>query len=74
MKSQHLAEFVPLASECTEFLKEAAYKLTLSPRVIHRIIKLARTIADMEGKEKVDIPCLAESLQYRNRTFFVESE
>lgn len=74
MKSQHLAEFVPLAHECIEFLKEAAYKLTLSPRVIHRIIKLARTIADMEGKKNVDIPCLAESLQYRNRTFFVESE
>lgn len=74
MKSQHLSQFVPLDSACTEFLKEAAYKLTLSPRVIHRIIKLARTIADMEGKDLVDIPCLAESLQYRNRTFFVESE
>lgn len=74
MKSQHLVKFVPLDSVCTEFLKEAAYKLILSPRIIHRIIKLARTIADMEWKENVDIPCLAESLQYRNKTFFIESE
>jgi len=74
MKSQHLSKFVPLDSACADFLKEAAYKLTLSPRVIHRIIKLARTIADMEWKELVDISCLAESLQYRNRNFFVNSE
>lgn len=74
MKSHHLEIFIPLDAACTEFLTEAARKLTLSPRVIHRIMKLARTIADMEEKEQVDIACLAESLQYRNRTFFVESE
>ncbi|AHB41726.1 hypothetical protein P148_SR1C00001G0939 [candidate division SR1 bacterium RAAC1_SR1_1] len=74
MKSQHLSQFIPLDAACKEFLSEAAHKLTLSPRVIHRIMKLARTIADMEEKEQVDIACLAESLQYRNRTFFVESE
>lgn len=74
MKSQHLHKFVSLDIQCKDFLKEAAQKLTLSPRVIHRILKLARTIADMEFKESVDIPSLAEALQYRNKTFFVESE
>lgn len=72
MQSQHLSTFVYLDSSCTDFLTEASYKLTLSPRVVHRIIKLARTIADMESKKDVDVACLAEALQYRNRTFFVE--
>ena len=68
MKTQHLSQFIPLDSSCTEFLTEAAYKLTLSPRVVHRIMKLARTIADMENKLSVDIACLAEALQYRPST------
>lgn len=48
MHPKHLDEFVPLDSVCKEFLSQAAQKLTLSPRVVHRMIKLARTIADME--------------------------
>jgi predicted ATPase with chaperone activity len=42
--------------------------------VIHRIMKLARTIADMDGDETVWIKHLAESLQYRSKSLFVDME
>jgi len=72
--SKHIDKLIPLDTQTKEFLKDAARKLTLSPRVIHRTIKLARTIADMEGVEEVKIVHLAEALQYRNKTMFVDKE
>jgi len=48
MTSKHLDEFVPLDEACKVFLSQATQKLMLSPRVVHRMIKLARTIADMQ--------------------------
>lgn len=72
--SKHIDQLIPLDEKSKEFLKDAARKLTLSPRVIHRTIKLARTIADMESLENVEIVHLAEALQYRNKTMFVNQE
>ncbi|HCB52071.1 TPA: hypothetical protein DEP21_05945 [Patescibacteria group bacterium] len=48
MTSKDLDEFVPLNDACKSFLLQATQRLTLSPRVVHRIIKLARTIADIQ--------------------------
>jgi len=48
ISAKHIDKLIPLDTQVKEFLKDAARKLTLSPRVIHRTIKLARTIADME--------------------------
>jgi predicted ATPase with chaperone activity len=42
--------------------------------VVHRTIKLARTIADMQGKPEISVQNLAEAIQYRSRTMFVDSE
>jgi hypothetical protein len=39
----------------------------LSARAYHRILKLARTIADLSGSTTIDAPHLAEALQYRPR-------
>jgi magnesium chelatase family protein len=52
-------------------LKQAIKQLDLSPRVMHRIIKLARTIADIESSSTIEVAHLAEALQYRAKSMFV---
>ncbi|MBO4204373.1 hypothetical protein J5893_06295 [bacterium] len=53
MTPKELQELVPLGSGEKDFLLQAANTLNLSGRVLHRTIKLARTIADMNGEEKI---------------------
>ena len=72
MTPKDIDKFISLNSESKDFLSTAANKLTLSPRVIHRIIKLWRTIADMEWDNTLQVKHLAEAMQYRSKTMFVE--
>lgn len=51
--------------EALATLNKAGEKLHLSPRSYHRILRLARTIADLEGSEQLDTPHILEALQYR---------
>lgn len=48
------------------FLEDAIEKLRLSARAYSRILKLARTIADLEGSEKITLSHIAEALQFRS--------
>ncbi|HEY7092311.1 MAG TPA: hypothetical protein VH393_03985 [Ktedonobacterales bacterium] len=48
-------------------LRAAMQRLQLSARAFHRVLKLARTIADLAGAETIAAPHLAEALQYRPR-------
>jgi magnesium chelatase family protein len=48
-------------------LRAAAQRLQLSARAFHRVLKLARTIADLAGAETITAPHIAEALQYRPR-------
>jgi magnesium chelatase family protein len=61
----HLNEITALDAEGQTLLIEAARKLKLSARGYHRVLKLARTIADMEESAAVRYPHVAEALSYR---------
>lgn len=72
MSSKHIDQYIILNEGAKDFIKQAATSLNLSPRVIHRTLKLALTIADMENNDKVEIKHIAEALQYRNKNMFME--
>jgi magnesium chelatase family protein len=57
--------FCKLGVEENRLLSAATQKYNLSGRSIHRLLKIARTIADLAGAENIDSLHIAESLQYR---------
>ncbi len=66
MSSRQAEEMIRLEPEAEEFL-ETLDKVRLSPRGYYRLLKTARTIADLERKEKVGAEHLAEAFSYRLR-------
>jgi magnesium chelatase family protein len=66
MESRHLQIHCQLEESSMNLLKTAIDKLGLSARAFDRIHKVARTIADLEGKEKIGSPHIAEAIQYRS--------
>ena len=54
--------------QARSFLKLATNQLSLSARAFHRILKVARTIADLEGSDDITNAHVAEAVQYRQRT------
>lgn len=60
-----LKEHCVLPEEGTELLEQAAERLGLTARGIHRMLRLSRTVADLQGEERIGVPHLAEALQYR---------
>lgn len=60
-----MEKFCKLDDSCMEILKNAFEKYRLSARVMDRVVKVARTIADIEGAENIDKNHIGESLQYR---------
>lgn len=61
-------EFCQLEESAQSLLKAAMKQLYLSRRAFHRILKLARTIADLEGADTIKPNHLAEAIQYRPRS------
>jgi magnesium chelatase family protein len=66
MNSKALKKYCPIGDDCKMLLKNAIEKLGLSARAYDRIIKVARTIADLEGVEKISTAHIAEAIQYRS--------
>ena len=61
-----LKKYCKLGSEEKQLMENAFKKMGLSARAHNRIIKLARTIADLEKHESITVLDLAEAIQYRN--------
>jgi len=67
MAAQDVRAHCRVTAEGADLLRAAMRQLGLSARAFHRVLKLARTIADLEGREQIQVPHLAEALQYRPR-------
>ena len=65
MSAKQLGQFVKLSKPLTDLLNTSAERLGLSARAYHRVIKLARTIADLEASADIKENHLLEALQYR---------
>ncbi len=66
MESRHIRKYCELNETCQELLKNAIEKLGLSARAYDRILKVARTVADIEGKETIEAAHISEAIQYRS--------
>lgn len=65
LSSKHLDERIGITDGARETLTKAAKTLNLSPRSYHRVLRLARTIADLADSNLVSIEHVLEALQYR---------
>jgi magnesium chelatase family protein len=67
MRPAEVRTFCALDSDCRNLMRAAMNQMQLSARAYHRILKLARTIADLSNSEAISASHLAEALQYRPR-------
>ena len=65
MGQQELRRYCELTDDCAELMRQAFDALNLTARSYDRILKVARTIADLEGAEQINPQHLAEAIQYR---------
>jgi len=65
LSARLIEEIIPLNDAVQTILKTASQKLNLSPRAYHRVIKVARTIADLDDSEHIEAAHVLEALQYR---------
>lgn len=66
MGSRLVREICMLSEAGTSLLKGAMERLRLSARAYDRILKVSRTIADLDGNEAIELPHLAEAIHYRS--------
>lgn len=67
MGPAEVRRYCDLEASAQPLMRAAAQRLQLSARAFHRVLKVARTIADLAGAETIGAPHLAEALQYRPR-------
>ncbi len=68
MKNKDIKEFCKLNDQSVDLLRQAVAQMHLSARGYHRILKLARTIADLGGCDDILTEHVAEALQYRAKS------
>ncbi|HEX4488074.1 MAG TPA: YifB family Mg chelatase-like AAA ATPase [Terriglobales bacterium] len=72
MGSRHIRIFCELSGDCERLLERAMLQQGLTARAHDRILKVARTVADLEGASAIEPKHIAEAIQYRtlDRTFW----
>jgi magnesium chelatase family protein len=66
MNAKMIEQICEIPENGQELLKQAMQKFNLSARAHSKIIKLSRTIADLDGKPNIEVVHLAEAIQYRS--------
>jgi len=66
LQSRHFEKYCPLNTEARKLLNQSFQNLKLSMRAHDRIIKVARTIADLANAEQIETIHIAEAVQYRS--------
>lgn len=66
LSGKYISKFCKINKESEQLLKVAFERLGLSARAYNKILKVARTIADLEGTENIETNHIAEAIQYRN--------
>jgi len=66
MTNRHIKRFCPIDESSQKLLETAIDKFGLSARAYTRILKVARTIADLEGRPDIQPGHLSEAIQYRS--------
>lgn len=69
MKNSQIKKYCKLVKEVEEILRQASLKFNLSARSYMKMIKVARTIADLEGVDEIAVSHMAEALQYSPKNF-----
>ena len=67
MSNKEIKEFCKIPKEAENLLKLAVSQINLSARGYHRVLKVARTIADLAGMKNIETIHIAEALQYRKK-------
>ncbi len=70
MRNADIRKYCVLSEDCQNLLKAATRQMHLSARAYHRVLKLARTIADLANSGDIQNTHLAEALQYRPQILF----
>jgi len=70
MRNADIRKYCRLDEACQNLMRAAMQQMHLSARAYHRLLKLARSIADLAGAEQVGSTHLAEALQYRPQVLF----
>ncbi len=69
MRTADIKKYCPVDNPTADMLNQAITRLGLSARAYHRILKIALTIADLEGAAAPSMPHIAEAIQYRRIQF-----
>ncbi len=69
MKNEHIKKYCKLSKEVEQILRQASLKFQLSARSYMKMIKVSRTIADLDGAEEVGVNHMAEALQYKPKNY-----